>query len=116
MIAAPSILMKRCTCGLKHVACGLTNPVWARGRRLKFMSSLAVSGDWTYSVRSIWTGTPMGTGIRVLIHSAAASWSGQLLTFPITAWMWEIFRHEGVKPPVYNAEPRCVDWNNRRRP
>jgi hypothetical protein len=34
----------------------------------------------------------------------------------IPDWMLGIFRAEGVTPPVYNAELRCVDWNNKRRP
>jgi hypothetical protein len=51
----------------------------------------------------------------------AAIWAQQLLAYPRTLdnipdWMWEIFRAEGVAPPVYNAELRCVDWNNKRRP
>jgi hypothetical protein len=52
--------------------------------------------------------------------SGAASWTQQLLAYPrtadnIPAWMWEIFRGEGVIPPVYNAELESVDWDNRRR-
>ncbi|WP_458778763.1 hypothetical protein [Arthrobacter sp. D3-16] len=53
--------------------------------------------------------------------SGAASWSEQLLTFPRTAanipdWMWDIFRAEGVTPPLYNTEFGSVDWKNKRWP
>lgn len=53
--------------------------------------------------------------------SGAASWAEQLLTFPRTAenipsWMWEIFRVEGVTPPLYNTEFESVDWKNKRWP
>ena len=51
----------------------------------------------------------------------AAIWAGQLLRYPRTVdnippWMWDIFRAEGVTPPVYNPEFKSVDWKNRRRP
>lgn len=51
----------------------------------------------------------------------AALWARQLLAYPRTAdhipgWMWDIFRAEGVEPPLYNPEFSSVDWNNRRRP
>lgn len=53
--------------------------------------------------------------------SGAATWAQQLLAYPrtvdnIPAWMWDIFRAEGVTPPVYNPEFSSVDWKNRRRP
>ncbi|MFE4196442.1 hypothetical protein ACFRJ9_11300 [Paenarthrobacter sp. NPDC056912] len=53
--------------------------------------------------------------------SDATAWSQQLLAYPrtvdnIPAWMWDIFRAEGVTPPIYNPEFKSVDWNNRRRP
>ncbi len=31
-------------------------------------------------------------------------------------WMRDIFRSEGVTPPIYNPEFESVDWENRRRP
>ncbi|MFJ4027070.1 hypothetical protein ACIPWF_07720 [Paenarthrobacter sp. NPDC089989] len=51
----------------------------------------------------------------------AKQWAQQLLAYPrtvdnIPAWMWDIFRAEGVTPPVYNPRFNSVDWNNRRRP
>jgi hypothetical protein len=55
-------------------------------------------------------------------HPASArTWAQQLLAFPrtvdnIPAWMWDIFRAEGVTPPIYNSEFNSVDWNNKRRP
>lgn len=53
--------------------------------------------------------------------SSAAAWARQLLYYPrtvdnIPVWMWDIFRAEGVTPPVYNPEFKSVDWKNRRRP
>jgi hypothetical protein len=55
-------------------------------------------------------------------HPAGAdTWAQQLLAYPrtldnIPAWMLEIFRAEGVTPPVYNPDFKSVDWNNMRRP
>ncbi|MFJ4029453.1 hypothetical protein ACIPWF_19025 [Paenarthrobacter sp. NPDC089989] len=51
----------------------------------------------------------------------ADSWAEHLLAFPRTVdhiplWMWDIFRSEGVTPPIYNPEFKSVDWKNRRRP
>ncbi|MFJ4029456.1 hypothetical protein ACIPWF_19010 [Paenarthrobacter sp. NPDC089989] len=51
----------------------------------------------------------------------AATWAQQLLAYPrtvdnIPSWMWDIFRAEGVTPPIYNPEFKSVDWKNRRRP
>ncbi|MFJ5955358.1 hypothetical protein ACIQC5_05295 [Paenarthrobacter sp. NPDC092416] len=51
----------------------------------------------------------------------AAVWAKQLLKYPrtkdnIPSWMWDIFRAEGVTPPIYNPEFKSVDWKNRRRP
>ena len=53
--------------------------------------------------------------------SGAATWARQLLYYPRTVdnippWMWDIFRAEGVTPPVYNPQFNSVDWKNRRRP
>ncbi|MFK0004264.1 hypothetical protein [Paenarthrobacter sp. NPDC090522] len=53
--------------------------------------------------------------------SGAQTWAQQLLAYPRTAdnipsWMWNIFRAEGVTPPIYNPEFKSVDWKNRRRP
>jgi hypothetical protein len=53
--------------------------------------------------------------------AGAATWAKELLRYPRTAgnipsWMWNIFRSEGVTPPIYNPEFESVDWNNRRRP
>ncbi len=53
--------------------------------------------------------------------AVAADWARQLLAFPrtvdtIPSWMWDIFRSDGVTPPIYNPEFASVDWNNRRRP
>ncbi|MFJ5955359.1 hypothetical protein ACIQC5_05300 [Paenarthrobacter sp. NPDC092416] len=53
--------------------------------------------------------------------SGAGTWAQQLLAYPrtpdnIPSWMWDIFRAEGVTPPVYNPEFKSVDWKNRRRP
>ncbi|MFK0004267.1 hypothetical protein [Paenarthrobacter sp. NPDC090522] len=51
----------------------------------------------------------------------ASTWAQQLLAYPRTVdnippWMWDIFREEGVTPPIYNPEFKSVDWKNRRRP
>ncbi|ABM09185.1 hypothetical protein AAur_2990 [Paenarthrobacter aurescens TC1] len=51
----------------------------------------------------------------------AQTWAQQLLKYPrtvenIPTWMWDIFRAEGVTPPVYNPAFDSVDWKNRRRP
>ena len=51
----------------------------------------------------------------------ASTWAQQLIAFPrtvdnIPSWMWDIFRAEGVTPPIYNPEFKSVDWKNRRRP
>ncbi|WP_256870766.1 hypothetical protein [Paenarthrobacter nitroguajacolicus] len=48
-------------------------------------------------------------------------WTKQLRRYPRTAdnipsWMWDVFRAEGVTPPIYNPEFKSVDWKNRRRP
>ncbi|MFJ4027072.1 hypothetical protein ACIPWF_07730 [Paenarthrobacter sp. NPDC089989] len=53
--------------------------------------------------------------------SGAATWAQQVLAYPrtvdnIPAWMWDIFRAEGVAPPIFNPQFNSVDWNNRRRP
>ena len=53
--------------------------------------------------------------------SDANVWAEELLHFPrtvynIPAWMWDIFRAEGVTPPIYNPDFESVDWKNRRRP
>ncbi|MGF4045180.1 hypothetical protein ACX800_12785 [Paenarthrobacter nitroguajacolicus] len=53
--------------------------------------------------------------------SDAATWKSELIAFPRTAenipeWMRDIFRSEGVTPPIYNPEFESVDWENRRRP
>lgn len=53
--------------------------------------------------------------------ASASTWAQQLLAFPrtvdnIPSWMWDIFRAEGVTPPIYNPEFNSVDWNNKRRP
>lgn len=34
----------------------------------------------------------------------------------IPQWMWEVFRAEGVTPPVYNPELKTVEWANKRLP
>ncbi|MFK0006973.1 hypothetical protein ACIQTZ_07965 [Paenarthrobacter sp. NPDC090520] len=51
----------------------------------------------------------------------ATAWAQQYLAYPrtvdnIPSWMWDIFREEGVTPPIYNPEFKSVDWKNRRRP
>ncbi|MFK0007277.1 hypothetical protein ACIQTZ_09500 [Paenarthrobacter sp. NPDC090520] len=53
--------------------------------------------------------------------SNASAWAQELYAFPrtvdnIPAWMWDIFRAEGVTPPIYNPQFNSVDWKNRRRP
>ncbi|MFJ4029452.1 hypothetical protein ACIPWF_19030 [Paenarthrobacter sp. NPDC089989] len=53
--------------------------------------------------------------------AGAQAWAQQLLAYPrtvdnIPSWMWDIFRAEGVTPPIYNPEFKSVDWKNRRRP
>ncbi|XAS68078.1 hypothetical protein V3C33_01725 [Micrococcaceae bacterium Sec5.7] len=53
--------------------------------------------------------------------ATAGDLHGELVAFPrtvdnIPAWMWEVFRAEGVMPPVYNPVLRTVDWKNRRLP
>ncbi|MFJ4170030.1 hypothetical protein ACIPY3_10995 [Paenarthrobacter sp. NPDC089714] len=53
--------------------------------------------------------------------SDSTACSQQLLVFPrtedhIPLWMWDIFREEGMTPPIYNPEFKSVDWKNRRRP
>jgi hypothetical protein len=64
----------------------------------------------------------VGDGFREVIRpSEAASWTQQLVAYPrtadnIPAWIWDVFRAEGVTPPVYNPEFKSVDWNNKRRP
>jgi hypothetical protein len=30
--------------------------------------------------------------------------------------MWDVFRADGVSPPVYNADLKTVDWDNKRLP
>lgn len=44
-----------------------------------------------------------------------------LKAFPRTSnnipeWMWEVFKAEGVKPPIYNPDFKTVDWDNKRLP
>lgn len=48
------------------------------------------------------------------------TWARDLKAFPktidnIPSWMSEIFRAEGIIPPIYNPEFQSVDWKNRRR-
>ncbi|XAS68081.1 hypothetical protein V3C33_01740 [Micrococcaceae bacterium Sec5.7] len=61
--------------------------------------------------KRVWNSSPAGAGD---LHA-------ELVAFPrtvdnIPAWMWEVFRAEGVMPPVYNPVLRTVDWKNRRLP
>lgn len=47
--------------------------------------------------------------------------TSELLAFPRTAdnipqWMWDVFRSDGVSPPVYNADLNTMDWDNKRLP
>lgn len=47
--------------------------------------------------------------------------TSELLAFPRTVdhipqWMWDVFRADGVSPPVYNADLKTVDWDNKRLP
>ncbi|MFJ4028295.1 hypothetical protein ACIPWF_13050 [Paenarthrobacter sp. NPDC089989] len=53
--------------------------------------------------------------------AVAKHWAQHLLYYPRTVdnippWMWDIFRAEGITPPVYNPQFHSVDWKNRRRP
>ncbi|MFI2563779.1 hypothetical protein [Paenarthrobacter sp. NPDC018779] len=53
--------------------------------------------------------------------AVAKHWAQHLLKYPRTVdnippWMWDIFRAEGITPPVYNPQFNSVDWKNRRRP
>jgi hypothetical protein len=55
------------------------------------------------------------------LPSDAETLKSELIAFPrtaenIPAWMWDRFRTAGLAPPVFNAELKTVDWDNRRRP